>query len=145
MGPIIGKLPENIEGQYEYIINQLKDGGLYREGLKQRVISNQFKQRAIMTGNDRSFSSEIRYNGGYDGEELAMKEQSVNITDTTYVSDFSKASCRVNKGSVILIYYGEALVPLQSSQNQSGSYSNGFSMFIHPRLKQKSLIAVFEN
>lgn len=74
-----------------------------------------------------------------------MKEQDVDISDTTYVSEFSKASCKIYKGAAILIYYGEALAPLQPSSNQSGSYSNGFNMFVHPRLRQKSLVAVFEN
>lgn len=145
MGPVIGKLPDNFDEQYDYIVEQLKKCGLYREGLKQRIISAEFKQKAITTGNDRGYGSGVKHNGGVDGEVLAMKEQDVDISDTTYVSDFSKGSCRVYKGAVILIYYGEALAPLQPSSNQSNTYSNGFSMFIHPRLKQKSLVAVFEN
>ena len=38
--PVLDRLPENIEDQYDYIVNQLQSRDLYRDGLKQRIISN---------------------------------------------------------------------------------------------------------
>lgn len=142
-------LPQEGESLTEHIISSLQQAGLYRKGLKIRVISKKRIQHAFATGTDRDHTSltTIHHNGD-DGEELAMKENGLDASrdcdQVSYLSDFDLWSydrkMTGDTNMAILVYAPEAVKPIQPSDRQS---NNGFHMFLDRRLIYPSLLAVF--
>jgi hypothetical protein len=143
-------LPPEGESITKHVVESLKQQGLYRVGLKVRVIARERLQKAISSGTDRDHTSLVTvHHGGDDGEELAMKENGLDamrdLGQVTYVSELDTWSDDRKKHGdmVILVYAPEALKPIQPSESKSNSSSNGFHMFLDKRLVQRSLLAVF--
>lgn len=143
-------LPAEGESITTHMVESLKKAGLYRAGLKVRVIARERLQKALASGTDRDHTSLVTiHHGGDDGEELAMKENNLDamrdLEQVTYVSEFDTWSAdRKRHGDmVVLVYAPEALKSIQPSQNKTNSFSNGFHMFLDKRLIQPSLLAVF--
>ena len=146
-------LPQEGESLTEHIISSLQQAGLYRKGLKIRVISKERVQNAFATGTDRDHTSLTTiHHGGDDGEELAMKENGLDASrdcdQVSYLSDFDQwAKDRKMTGDrnmAILVYAPDAIKPIQPSRNKTDSTSNGFHMFLDKRLIHSSLLAVFK-
>lgn len=146
-------LPQEGESLTEHIISSLQQAGLYRKGLKIRVISKERVQHAFATGTDRDHTSLTTiHHGGDDGEELAMKENGLDASrdcdQVSYLSDFDQWSkdrkMTGDRNMAILVYAPEAVKPIQPSKNRTGSTSNGFHMFLDRRLIHPSLLAVFK-
>ena len=152
--PIIDfSLPQEGESLTQHIVDSLQQAGLYRKGLKIRVINRERVQHAFSTGTDRDDTSLTTiHHGGDDGEELAMKENGLDATrdvdQVSYLSDFDgwaqDRKMSQDRNMAILIYAPEAIKPIQPSKNKTGSTSNGFHMFLDKRLIHPSLLAVFQ-
>lgn len=143
-------LPAEGESITAHMVESLKKAGIYRTGLKIRVIARERLQKALASGTDRDYTSLVTiHHGGDDGEELAMKENNLDamrdLEQVTYVSaiDTWSADRKRHGDMVVLVYAPEALKAIQPSQNKTGSFSNGFHMFLDKRLIKPSLLAVF--
>ena len=86
-------LPQEGESLTQHIIDTLQQAGLYRKGLKIRIINRERVQHAFSTGTDRDHTSLTTiHHGGDDGEELAMKENGLDATrDCDQVSYLSNS------------------------------------------------------
>jgi len=144
------KLPEYGTTSWgKIIIDVLSNYGISTQEGKMRFLeSSQYKENAVMTGNDRAernLASYRNYHGGCDGEELAMIRQGVtDASNTTYVSTgISSEQMGYNKSTpAILVYSPDALERIGPL---SFPNSNGFSVFhFGGEIKRRSLLAIFE-
>lgn len=149
--PAIIELPHQGEDMIPLLRDRLQALGYNGTRVIRRVVTSDRLKKAIMTGTDRDSSSQLDYHGGDDGEKLAMIENGLNpLADggvVTYVADLDLEGGKVwtrpvDSSFSVLIYAPDAIQYIRPSSNRTGSFSNGFAMFLDRRLIQPSLLAV---
>jgi hypothetical protein len=104
---------------------------------------------AIFTGNDRNKNSQISYNYGADGEELAIIKAGAQTGQSTYVTNLNENIGKTylkNKNNqsqnIILVYSGSALESIGPNYPRS----NGFSVFhfTEKEIMERSLLAIIQ-
>ncbi len=149
VGPVEAELPAHGEHLFSLVESLLSDKGWMREGLRTRWIGAKRLGLSLVTGTDRDITSSIYHHSGADGEVLAMKENGLHprldLDLVTYVGNLRNLTqytmpALTDRG--LLIYAPEALKSIQPSKNKTGSFSNGFHMFLDRRLIEPSLLVV---